>query len=104
MPPLLAAARPIYGLYGKRQNLWAHVNFSPGNHNFGRDNREALYRMFGVHFFPNRTDYDAREIDVSDQVRPSNNSSGHPRRQRHVRLACPSNRLGSSPTCGHTRG
>ena len=69
LPPLLAAARPIYRLYGKRQNLWAHVNFSPGNHNFGRDNREALYRMFGVHFFPDRTDYDAREFDVSDQVK-----------------------------------
>ena len=78
LPPLLAAARPIYGLYGKRQNLWAHVNFSPGNHNFGRDNREALYRMFGVHFFPNRTDYDAREIDVSDQVKT--------RQQLHVAI------------------
>ena len=69
LPPLLTAARPIFKLYGKRRNLWAHVNLSPGNHNFGQDNREALYRMFGVHFFPNRTDYDAREIDVSDQVK-----------------------------------
>ena len=69
LPPLLAAARPIFDLYGKRNNLWAHVNFSPGNHNFGRDNREALYRMFGVHFFPDRTDYNADEFDVDDQVK-----------------------------------
>jgi dienelactone hydrolase len=69
LPPLLAAARPIFKLYGKRKNLWAHVNFSPGNHNFGRDNREALYRMFGAHFFADRTDYDAREIDVTDELK-----------------------------------
>jgi len=69
LPPLLAAARPIFNFYGKRENLWAHVNFSPGNHNFGRDNREALYRMFGAHFFSDRTDYDATEIDVADQVK-----------------------------------
>ena len=69
LPPLLAAARPVYDLYGKRKNLWAHVNFSPGSHNFGRDNREVLYRMFGVHFFPGQADYSASEIDVTDQLK-----------------------------------
>ncbi|MDP7275961.1 MAG: acetylxylan esterase [Planctomycetaceae bacterium] len=69
LPPLLKAARPIYQLYGRRGNLWAHINFAPGTHNFGRDNREVLYRMFGVHFFPDQEDFDAREIDVASELK-----------------------------------
>lgn len=69
LPPLLEAARPIYQLYGQRGNLWAHINFTPGTHNFGRDNREVLYRMFGVHFFPDQADFDAREIEVTSELK-----------------------------------
>ncbi len=50
LPPLLAAARPIYQLYGQEANLSDHTNEQPGDHNFGVDNRQALYRMFARHF------------------------------------------------------
>ena len=69
LPPLLAAARPIFELYGKRAHLWAHVNFNPGNHNFGRDNREALYRMFGRYFFDGSRKFDPREIQCDDELK-----------------------------------
>ncbi len=69
LPPLLAAARPVFALYGKRKNLWAHINVSPGNHNFGRDNREALYRMFGAHFFAGQGNFNAVEIDVTRDIK-----------------------------------
>ena len=69
LPPLLKASRPIFELYGKRSNLWAHINFTPGNHNFGRDNREALYRMLGRHFFPGQKDFPASEFDCSVELK-----------------------------------
>ena len=52
LPPLLDAARPIFALYGKEPNLRSHVNHDPGTHNYQVDNRQALYRMLGDHFFP----------------------------------------------------
>lgn len=45
LPPLLAAAEPIYKLYGKKSRLRSHRNTDPGTHNFFLDNRQALYRM-----------------------------------------------------------
>lgn len=69
LPPLLEAARPIYGLYGQRDRLRAHVNFEPGTHNFDTDNREALYRMLGEFFDPENADFDAREIPSDSEVK-----------------------------------
>lgn len=69
LPPLLEAARPIYSLYGKRDHLRAHVNFDPGNHNFGRDNREALYRMFGEFFFDGAKSFSPTEIDCASEIK-----------------------------------
>jgi hypothetical protein len=43
LPPLLNAATPIFNLYKKPKGLRWHVNHDPGNHNFGQDNRQALY-------------------------------------------------------------
>ena len=68
LPPLLAAAEPIYKLYGKEANLRTHVNEVPGDHNFGQENREALYRMLGDHFFTGAT-FDAHEIPSGDEVK-----------------------------------
>lgn len=68
LPPLLEAARPIYRLYGQLDSLVAHVNHLPGSHNFERDNREALYRMIGTHFYPD-TDFDWQEIECSDELK-----------------------------------
>ena len=68
LPPLLDAARPVYRLYGKPENLVAHVNHAPGNHNFDQDNRESLYRMFGEHFYAGES-FDAREIECAGEVK-----------------------------------
>ena len=86
LPPLLEAARPIYALYGKRDHLRSHVNFDPGSHNFGRDNREALYRMFGEFFFDGASSFSATEIDCAAEIKtkeelhvkiPSDNADFH---------------------------
>src|SRR5436190_17465665 len=74
LQPLLEAAEPIFDLFGKRKNIHAHVNYVPGDHNYGPDNREAYYRMIGEHFFdpsfipmetPGEPEVkDAKELDV----------------------------------------
>ncbi|MFG0335898.1 MAG: alpha/beta hydrolase family protein, partial [Maioricimonas sp. JB049] len=68
LPPLLAAARPVYELHNASGNLTAHVNHVPGTHNYLQDNREAFYRMVGRHFFAGQA-FDWREIDVTDELR-----------------------------------
>jgi hypothetical protein len=68
LPPLLDAARPVYRLYGTPENLVAHVNHAPGSHNFDQDNREALYRMIGEHFYAGQ-EFDAREIECAAEVK-----------------------------------
>src|SRR5215468_11258276 len=69
LPPLLDAARPVFKLYGKENNLRSHVNDDPGDHNFGKDNRQALYRMLGDHFFDSKKDYDWHEIPSDKEVK-----------------------------------
>jgi hypothetical protein len=68
LPELLRAARPVFQLYGAGDKLEVHVNHAPGTHNFDRDNREALYRMIGRHFYGN-TDYDPVEIDCTAELK-----------------------------------
>ncbi len=86
LPPLLEAARPIYGLYGRDDALRSHVNSDPGTHNYLLDNRQAFYRMVGDHFFQGRDDYDPREIPCDAEVKaaealdvdlPGDNASLH---------------------------
>ena len=69
LPPLLAAARPIYALYGKGESLRSHVNVEPGNHNYEVDNREALYRLIGYHFFTGDKAFNSREILSESEVK-----------------------------------
>lgn len=69
LPPLLEAARPIYALHGKASNLEFHINEDPGTHNFEIDNRQALYRMIGRHFFPDTKDFSAEEIDSRAELK-----------------------------------
>src|SRR5262245_20679066 len=69
LPPLLNAARPVFKLYGKEGSLRSHVNDDPGDHNFGKDNRQALYRMLGDHFFDSKKDYDWHEIPSDKEVK-----------------------------------
>ncbi|MBS0263816.1 MAG: hypothetical protein JSS02_17895 [Planctomycetes bacterium] len=69
LPPLLAAARPYFSLYGKRDHLRYHINAEPGDHNFLKENREALYQLIGLHFFPDDKGYDAREIPSEKELK-----------------------------------
>jgi dienelactone hydrolase len=62
LPPLVKAARPIYELSEHADFLRTHVNNDPGTHNFDKDNREALYRLVGDHFFPGAGDFVRRDI------------------------------------------
>ena len=82
LPPLVEAAAPIYALYGKSGNLRTHVNHVPGNHNFGLDNRQALYRMIGEHFFAGQP-FDAKEIPSDDEVKT----------KKQLNVALPKNNL-----------
>jgi hypothetical protein len=69
LPPLLEAARPVYQLLSKAENLHDHINYDPGTHNFERDNREALYKVIGRHWFADRADYSPNEIDSEAEVK-----------------------------------
>jgi dienelactone hydrolase len=69
LSPLLDAARPIFRLYGKGHLLRAHVNEYPGDHNYGLDNRQALYRMLGDVFYPDDRAYDATEIPCDSELK-----------------------------------
>jgi hypothetical protein len=69
LPPLEKAARPMFKLFDRETALRTHINFDPGDHNFGKDNREALYRLIGAHWFRESKDYDAREIDVKKEIK-----------------------------------
>ncbi|MBX3437438.1 MAG: acetylxylan esterase, partial [Planctomycetaceae bacterium] len=69
LPPLLAAAEPVYKLFGVPQNLSTHVNADPGTHNFLQDNREALYAAIGRAFFPNDANYSSEDINCGDDIK-----------------------------------
>lgn len=70
LPPLLDAARPIYKLYDKQANLTHHVNDEPGDHNFGKDNREAFYRKLSAHFSPDSANpLPVDEIECMDELK-----------------------------------
>ena len=66
--PLLRAARPIFELYGQAGNLRHHVNQDPG-HNYGRDNREAFYRMLRDFFFGGSSEFPVTEIDSESELK-----------------------------------
>lgn len=69
LPPLLAAARPVFGLYDRQDHLRYHINAEPGDHNFQQENREALYQMIGTHFFPEQREYNARELPSTAELK-----------------------------------
>jgi hypothetical protein len=73
LPPLLGAAAPIYKLYGKADRLRSHVNFEPGDHNFGLDNRLAFYKMLGDFFHPGDARFETNEIPCEAEVKAHTN-------------------------------
>jgi hypothetical protein len=73
LEPLVGAASPVYKLFGKEQNLRWHVNYDPGDHNFGQDNREAFYRMLRDHFHGGDPAFAAAEIPCDAEVKAHTN-------------------------------
>ncbi|HEV3257360.1 MAG TPA: acetylxylan esterase [Gemmataceae bacterium] len=69
LPPLLKAAGPVFKLYGQEANLRSHVNHDPGTHNYEKDNRQALYRMLGDHFYAGDAGYRAAEIACDGELK-----------------------------------
>jgi hypothetical protein len=69
LEPLLAAARPIFALYGAEDRLRSHVNHVPGTHNFEQENREKLYAMIGDFFYPDDKDFVRAEIPSQSELK-----------------------------------
>ena len=69
MPPLEAAARPIFKLFDADNALRTHVNDVPGTHNYEKDNRQAFYKMLGDFFFKDDAKYSAVEIPCEKEVK-----------------------------------
>jgi len=75
LPPLLKAAKPIYKLYERENRLRWHVNEDPGTHNFERENRQALYRLFADNFYTGDADFPVEEIECDKEVRTADELS-----------------------------
>lgn len=69
LEPLRGGAEPFFKLFGREKALRTHINESPGDHNFGKDNRQALYRMIGDFFYPDDPKYSADEISCDKDVK-----------------------------------
>ena len=68
LPPLIAAAAPIFSLLGRSDQLRSHINHKPGTHNFDEDNRQQLYRMIGHVFYPGQK-FDWHEIPSEKEIK-----------------------------------
>jgi hypothetical protein len=69
LPPLMDAALPIFKLYDRADSLRWHVNEDPGTHNFEKDNRQALYRMFQDFFYKDDPNFSAEEIPCESELK-----------------------------------
>jgi dienelactone hydrolase len=66
--PLVREAMPAFRLLHAEESLRYHLNFDDG-HNYGEDNREALYRMLGDFFYPGDSNFRRTEIPVASEIR-----------------------------------
>lgn len=69
LQPLLDASAPVYKLFGKEVNLHSHVNYDPGTHNFEKDNRQALYKVIGQHWYSGDANFSADEIPCDKELK-----------------------------------
>jgi hypothetical protein len=69
MQPLVDAAAPIFKLYGREEALRTHVNYVPGDHKYGQDNREAFYRMLRDFAIEADAGFPALEIPSESEVK-----------------------------------
>ena len=68
LAPLVQAARPAFALFDKQHHLRSHVNFDAG-HNYGPDNREALYRLIGDFFYAGNEKFPVKEIPSVEEIK-----------------------------------
>ena len=69
LKPLQMAAEPYFKLFGREKALRTHIGKWPGTHNFGIDNRQALYRMIGDFFYPDDRQYNPIEMACIREIR-----------------------------------
>lgn len=69
LPPLVGAVAPVFSLFDREADLRFHVNVDPGDHNYGLDNRQALYRMLSDHWSRGGADYAREEFPSEDEVK-----------------------------------
>ncbi len=69
LEPLVAAAQPIYALFGREEALRTHINDEPGTHNYEVDNRQAFYRMLRDYFYSGDESFDVREIPSETEIK-----------------------------------
>jgi hypothetical protein len=69
LEPLRDGAAPFFKLFDRETALRTHVNDNPGTHNFGKDNRQALYRTIGDFFYPGDDKYVRDEIPCDKEVK-----------------------------------
>ncbi|HIG82019.1 MAG TPA: hypothetical protein EYQ62_10345 [Verrucomicrobiales bacterium] len=69
LPPLIEAAAPIFALHDRRDFLRTHINFKPGTHNFGIDNRQQLYCFIGDVFYPGDKKFNRNEIPSEKEIK-----------------------------------
>jgi hypothetical protein len=67
-PLLVGGAGPLYKLYGKERAFQTHVNYDPGTHNYEKDNREALYRFIGEHWYAGKA-FEVKEIPSEAELK-----------------------------------
>ncbi len=69
LEPLRAGAAPFFKLFDREKFLRTHVSDWPGDHNFGIDNRQALYKMLGDTFYPGNSSYNPIEMACIQEIR-----------------------------------
>ncbi|HYF01012.1 MAG TPA: hypothetical protein VEJ18_18965, partial [Planctomycetota bacterium] len=80
LKPLEDAARPVFELFGRGDALRTHVNHDPGDHNYGLDNRQALYRITADVFRVGKpeeipSDGEVKSADVLEVPVPADNAT-----------------------------
>ncbi|MFH1417137.1 MAG: acetylxylan esterase [Planctomycetota bacterium] len=59
---------PLYERYGAGSQFQFYSHLDPGDHNYGRDNREALYRFLNRQFYPDGSRLD-EEIPCEEELK-----------------------------------
>ncbi len=69
LPPLMDAASPIFKLFDAEKNLRTHINLDPGDHNYGLDNRLALYQMIADHWSTPELAFKPGELPTEGEIK-----------------------------------